>query len=66
MYIYIYIYIYICICITSDKIWQSLFIGETPVCNFSDKSKLINKRLDLVSKCRNENKYMLKNYSGVT
>ena len=35
------------------------------LCNFSDKSRLINKRLDLVSKCRHENKYMLKNYSGV-
>ena len=33
--------------------------------NFSDKSRLINKRLDLASKCRHENKYMLKNYSGV-
>ena len=35
------------------------------LCNFSDKSRLINQRLDLVSKCRHENKYMLKNYSGV-
>ena len=35
------------------------------LCNFSDKSRLINKRLDLLSKCRHENKYMLKNYSGV-
>ena len=35
------------------------------LCNFSDKGRLINKRLDLVSKCRHENKYMLKNYSGV-
>ena len=34
-------------------------------CNFSDKSRLINKRLDHVSKCRHENKCMLKNYSGV-
>ena len=31
------------------------------LCNLSDKSRLINKRLDLVSKCRNENKYILKN-----
>ena len=35
------------------------------LCNFSDKSRLINKRLDLASKCRHENKYMLKNYYGV-
>ena len=35
------------------------------LCNFSDKSRLRNKRLDLVSKCRHENKHMLKNYSGV-
>ena len=35
------------------------------LCNFSDKSRLINKRLDLLSKYRHENKYMLKNYSRV-
>ena len=35
------------------------------LCNFSDKSRLIIKRLDPVSKCRHENKYMLKNYFGV-
>ena len=35
------------------------------LCNFSDKSRLINTQLDLVSKRRHENKYMLKNYSGV-
>ena len=35
------------------------------LCNFRDKNILINKQLDLVSKCRHENKYMLKNYSGV-
>ena len=33
------------------------------LCHFSDKRRLINNRLDLVSKCRHENKYMLKNYS---
>ena len=40
-------------------------LGDLLLCNFSDKSRLINKRLDLVSKCRHENKYILKNYSGV-
>ena len=34
------------------------------LCNFSDKSRLISKRLDLVSKRRHENKYKLKNYTG--
>ena len=35
------------------------------VCNFKEKDRLLNKRLDLVSKCRPENKYMLINYSGI-
>ena len=35
------------------------------LCNFSDKRRLINKPLDFVSRWRHENKYMLKNYSGV-
>ena len=32
------------------------------ICTFKDKSNLINKRLDLVSKCRHETKYILKNH----
>lgn len=32
------------------------------ICNFKNKTNLINKRLDLVSKCRHENKYILCNY----
>ena len=36
------------------------------LCNFSEKSRLVNKRLDIVSKCRHENKYMLKNYSELS
>ena len=28
------------------------------ICNFKEKDRLLNKQLDLVSKCRNENKYM--------
>ena len=28
------------------------------ICNFKEKNRLLNKQLDLVSKCRNENKYM--------
>ena len=35
------------------------------ICNFKDKERLINKRVDLVSKCRHENKFILLNYSGV-
>ena len=35
------------------------------LCNFSVKSRLINKRLNPASKCRHENKYMLKDYFGV-
>ena len=32
------------------------------ICNFGDKNHLINKRMDLVSKCRHENKLILSNY----
>ena len=32
------------------------------ICTFKDKNNLINKRLDLVSKCRHETKYIIKNY----
>ena len=32
------------------------------ICNFRDKNHLINKRMDLVSKYRHENKYILSNY----
>ena len=35
------------------------------ICNFKDKERLINKRVDLVSKCRHENKFILLNYSGI-
>ena len=35
------------------------------ICNFKEKDRLLNKRLDLVLKCRHENKYMLINYSGI-
>ena len=35
------------------------------ICNFREKDRLLNKRLDLVSKCRHENKYMLINYSEI-
>ena len=33
---------------------------------FEQKEILINKRFDLVSKCRHQNKYLLSNYSGVS
>ena len=38
-------------------------LEELLLCNFSDKSRLTIKQLDLVPRCRHENKYMLKNYS---
>ena len=31
-------------------------------CNFRDKIRLKNKRMDLVSKCRHESKFILTNY----
>ena len=32
------------------------------ICDFKDKDKLLNKRSELVSKCRHENKFLLKNF----
>ena len=32
------------------------------ICNFRDKDHLINKRMDLVSKCQHENTFILSNY----
>ena len=32
------------------------------ICTFKDKKNLINKRLDLVSKCRHETKFIIRNY----
>ena len=47
--------------------------GKCSLCNmekvlisqFKDRGKLINKRLDLVTKCRHQNKHLLCNYSGI-
>ena len=35
------------------------------ICSFKQKYRILNKRLDLVSKCRHKNKYVLMNYSGI-
>ena len=35
---------------------------ELVICNFRDKSRLINKRMNLASKCRHKNKFILSNY----
>ena len=40
-------------------------LEKVVICNFKEKDRLLNKRLDLVSKCRHENKYILMNYSGI-
>ena len=41
----------------------NLYLSEKLViCNFRNKNLLINKRMDLVSKCRYENKFILSNY----
>ena len=32
------------------------------ICNFIDKDPLINKGMDLVSKCQHENKFILSSY----
>ena len=35
------------------------------ICNFKDKERLINKHVELVSKCQHENKFILLNYPGI-
>ena len=41
----------------------NLYLSEKLViCNFRDKNRLINKRMDLVSKYINKNKFILSNY----
>ena len=35
------------------------------IAKFKDRDRLINKRLDLVSKCRHQNKHLLSNYTGI-
>ena len=46
--------------------WRNLCLLEKLiVCKFKDKDRLLNKRLDLVLKCRHGNKYILMNYSGI-
>ena len=47
------------------KLCNLCLMGKVLICNFKDKERLINKRVDLVSKCRHENKFILLNYSGV-
>ena len=53
IYTYIYIYNYIYIYILNIKLL---------ICEFHDSSRLINKRSELVSKCRHQNKYILRNF----
>ena len=40
------------------------FLEKLEMCNFKEKDRLLNKRLDLASKCRHENNYILMNCSG--
>ena len=48
-----------------SKSYNLCLLEKLVICNFKEKDRLLNKRLDLVSKCRHENKYMLINYSEI-
>ena len=48
-----------------SKLCNLCLLEKLVLCNFKEKDRLLNKRLDLVLKCRHENKYMLINYSGI-
>ena len=49
----------------ASKSCNLCLLEKLVICNFKEKDRLINKRLDIVSKCRHENKYILANYSGI-
>ena len=42
--------------------WNLCLLKNLVISNFKEKERLVSKWLDLVSKCRHENKYMLINY----
>ena len=55
---------------TLSKSCNLCLLEKLIMCNFKEKmekreKQLLNKQLNLVSKCRHENKYKLINYSGI-
>ena len=47
------------------KSYNFCLLERQVIYNFKEKDRLLNKRLDLLSKFRHENKYILMNYSGI-
>ena len=45
-----------------SKSWNLGFLKKLVISNFKEKERLLNKWLDLMSKCRHESKYILMNY----
>ena len=45
-----------------SKLCNLRLLKKLVISNFKEKERLLNKWLDLVSKCRHENKYILTNY----
>ena len=50
---------------TVSKSCNLCLLEKLVICSFKQKYRILNKRLDLVSKCRHKNKYVLMNYSGI-
>ena len=48
-----------------SKSCNHCLLEKLVICNFKEKDRLLNKRLDLVYKCLHESKYMLINYSEI-
>ena len=48
-----------------SKSCNHCLLEKLVICNFKEKDRLLNKRLDLVYKCLHESKYMLLNYSEI-
>ena len=49
----------------ASKSCNLYFLEKLVIWNFKEKDRLLNKWLDLVSKCMHENKYILMNHSGI-
>ena len=49
----------------ASKPYSLCLLERIVICNFKEKDRLFNKQLDLVSKYRHGNKYILMNFSGI-
>ena len=53
-----------CSNISKKKKYLLCLHGKLDIVNFEDEDHLLNKRTELISKCRDANKYLLRNYKA--